>query len=173
MKHTIMTEKFVREGRHVPEEFLPDPLTQIHVSEAAQTKVISLRTHDTLESVRAWLSEGSLQSKHHGYPVLTADGQLKGVVLRSELLDVTHQASQTVETLITREPVTIGPNANLRDALELMAREDVGRLVVKSQGNPYLLGILTHEDIHVSYRRRLPGSEPRERVLRFSEMIRK
>jgi CBS domain-containing protein len=46
---------------------------------------------------------------------------------------------------MTRTPVTIGPDAPVRKALQVMIRKDIGSLVVVKRGKP--IGIITERDV--------------------------
>src|SRR6185312_14168525 len=64
MKYTIMTEKFVRAGMRVPEEFLPDFLSHAHVEDAMVERVVTLRGEDSVETARVWFSSPSVETQH-------------------------------------------------------------------------------------------------------------
>ena len=54
--------------------------------------------------------------------------------------------SITVDKLIKREPIVISENATVRDAVNLMARENVGLLViVNNAGKP--IGVISERDV--------------------------
>ena len=54
--------------------------------------------------------------------------------------------SFTVDKIIRREPLVINENARIKDAVELMSRENVGLLViVDSAGKP--IGVISERDI--------------------------
>jgi CBS domain-containing protein len=46
---------------------------------------------------------------------------------------------------MTRKPVTIGPDAPVRKALQVMIKKDIGSLVVVKRGKP--VGIITERDV--------------------------
>ena len=54
-------------------------------------------------------------------------------------------AKLTVDKIMTREPVTISPNAIIRDAAKLMLQHKIGGLPVVEHGK--LVGIITESDI--------------------------
>ena len=59
-----------------------------------------------------------------------------------------HMARLRIRELIRRSPITIFPDASLRDAANEMIRNDVGRLVVVERGNSRkAIGIVTRSDL--------------------------
>ncbi len=106
-----------------------------------------------------------------GLPVVSADGTLLGVVsegdfLRRHELDTERKRSwlleflaspgkmadeyvqshgRRVEDVMTVKLITVGPEATLREAVDIMSRRQVKRLPVVSDGK--LVGILTRRDV--------------------------
>ena len=55
-----------------------------------------------------------------------------------------------VQDVMTRNPASISPGATIREAAQLMQREDTGILpVVESEGTKRLVGVLTDRDIAI------------------------
>jgi acetoin utilization protein AcuB len=87
------------------------------------------------------------------------DGKLVGIITREDLLKVSPSAATTlsvwelnyvlskltVKDAMTREPITIGPEATIEEAALLMRTKDIGALPVVDNGN--LVGIITESDI--------------------------
>jgi len=163
MRTTIMTEKIVRRGVGVPDEFLPDALDQIPVHSAMSRNVVSLPVDRTLEEVRAWLAAGLPGSSHQGFPVVDAAGVVRGVVTRRDLLGAAPGATRMGE-LATREPVVVHPDDTLRAAADCMTLASVGRLpVVSREATPRLLGIVSRSDLLAAHRLRLRDARERRR----------
>ena len=85
-------------------------------------------------------------SKHLGFPVVERD-TLVGIVT---LADVNRSSSidreaMQVRDIMTREPVTLPPEAPVIDALRIMSAQDFGRIPVVRDGK--ILGIVTRTDI--------------------------
>jgi CBS domain-containing protein len=51
--------------------------------------------------------------------------------------------------IMTKDPVTVTPNATVREAARLMQREDTGILPVVEEGTKKLLGVITDRDIAI------------------------
>ena len=78
--------------------------------------------------------------------MVDAAGRVIGLLTRRDLL--AGGAVGDLRALIKRSPVIVYPESSLRQALDLMLRASVGRLVVVERANPRIpLGILTRSDI--------------------------
>lgn len=56
-------------------------------------------------------------------------------------------AKLTVDKLMTRDPLTIAPDASIREAARLMMENKIGGLPVVDPGSGALVGIITESDI--------------------------
>ncbi len=168
MRNTIMTEKIARRGVRVPSEYAADYLDQVTVGTACARDVFSLRADQTLAEVRRWLSEGTPEAQHQGFPVVDASGKVCGVLTRRSLLDPQWHYTLTVGELVTRPPVTVKESHSLREAADHMVAEQVGRLIVVSQSAPHrLVGILTRGDILSAHARRLREARLKDRHIKL------
>lgn len=156
MRHTIMTEKIARRGVRVPAEYAADYLDRILVRDACTRDVVTLRAEQSLEEVRAWLDGGGAEAKHQGFPVVDAQGALRGVVTRRDLLDRHLSGGHTVGALVKRPALVVREDHSLREAADHMVEADVGRLVVLSaDGEHRMAGIVTRGDLLAAHARRL------------------
>ncbi|MGC1548353.1 MAG: chloride channel protein [Rhodanobacter sp.] len=156
MRNTIMTEKIVRRGVRVPSDYAADYLDQIYVRDACSREVVSLRADQSLSEVRQWLGAGSASAKHQGFPVLSDNNQLLGVVTRRDLLDPTTSDDATVGSLVRRSLLAVQEHHTLREAADHMVEADVGRLVVLSKDDPSrMVGMLTRGDLLAAHAQRL------------------
>jgi H+/Cl- antiporter ClcA len=162
MRHSIMTEKIARRGVRVPNEYGVDFLEQVLVRESATRNVDSLQADDRIETVRSWLSAGGKHAVHQGFPVVDADGRLIGVVTRRDLLDGQEPGDRRVRDLVRRPPAVVFEDHSLREAADLMVREDVGRLPVVTREHPdRMVGIVTRSDLLAAHGKRLRATEHR------------
>src|SRR3546814_5549127 len=90
MRNTIMTEKIARRGVRVPSEYAADHLQLVTVGEACSRDVVSLKTSDDLGMIRHWMASGRPEAQHQGFPVIDANGQVRGVITRRDLIDPSH-----------------------------------------------------------------------------------
>jgi chloride channel protein, CIC family len=92
MRRSILTEKISRRGYHLSREYATDPLEIIFVREAMRTNIVALPDSLVLQDIAQILQkEGSQTGKlQRLYPVLTAEGRLRGVVTRNDLQNFQH-----------------------------------------------------------------------------------
>jgi CBS domain-containing protein len=165
MKHTIMTEKLSRRGTRVPAEYAADDFDQILVRTVATADVTVLPATMTAAEARAWIARGEPGAAHQGFPIVTAQRRLVGVLTRRDLLSAAGD-SRTLAELIRRPPTICYDDSTLREAADHMVNHDVGRLPVMSRHNPsQLVGIVTRSDLLKAHRRRITAATERTTVL--------
>lgn len=148
MKNTIMTEKIARRGIRVPSEYSADFFDRVLVRETCNRNIITLPADQSLQSVRDWIASGHPDAQHQGFPVVDSQGTLLGVVTRRDLLNGKKGEADRVRDLIQRPPVIVFEHSTLREAINHMVRENVGRLpVLKSPGEGHVVGMLTRGDL--------------------------
>ena len=87
MKRSILTEKVARRGYHVSREYAVDPLELLSVGDVMTTPVVTIPASLTARELLGTYFLGDSSTKHQGYPVVDADGNLLGVITRSNLLE--------------------------------------------------------------------------------------
>src|SRR5699024_2242130 len=130
MPNTIMTEKLVRRGVNVPDEYSADPNENIKVGTVCSRNLLTLQGSQKLTEVRDWLLSGIPDSQFQGFPVLDDSGRLRGLVTRRTLLALENSAEDSVAALIKRPPVTVREKDSLHAAIVLMVRNNTDRLLV-------------------------------------------
>jgi len=171
MKHTIMTEKIARRGVQVP-DYAADFLEQISVREVASSQVVSLQANQTLAEIRAWIAQRGPGSTHHGFPVVDQRHRLVGLVSQRDLLDLTEPDLKRVGELVRGPFVVAFKDNSLRQAIDLMAREGLGRVPVVERDNPgQLVGILSDSDIRSAIRAWLEESQQVKQTLRWRAFL--
>jgi H+/Cl- antiporter ClcA len=166
MQHSIMTEKIERRGVRVPSEYGIDMFEKILVRESANYEVVSLGSRQTLWEVRKWISSGKPGSGHQGYPVINGKGVLTGVVTRRDINGSRLSNTATISELVKRPPVTIYEDDTLREAIDLLAENGIGRLPVVIRSNPgKVVAILTRSDIITANKKRLDDATRSEKSL--------
>jgi H+/Cl- antiporter ClcA len=156
MRNTIMTEKIVRRGVHVPNEYVSDFLAYATVGAYASKPVTTLDGERSAESVAAWLDSGEPGAGHQGFPVVDAAGNLLGVVTRRNFRG--ELTGKSVAEMIAKKPVVVGEGESLRDAANAMIRHALGRLPVVDRGGK-VIGMITRSDLLAAQTRKLDESE--------------
>lgn len=116
--------------------------------------VSAIMTHDCV------CVDGSLNSaqnleklgtrKHHGYPVINAEGALCGMITHHEMLEhVEHGLDDPLAKLVLEQKlVAVNPDTSIRAVAAQLIKEDVLQVPVVSQkDSTKLLGIVTLHDI--------------------------
>jgi CBS domain-containing protein len=88
------------------------------------------------------------EKKLRRLPVVDDDGQLVGIVVERDLLVAAMRYLQSrveVGDLMTRNVVTVGPDADLNEVARTMLERKIGGLPVVEHGR--LVGIVTESDI--------------------------
>lgn len=117
-------------------------LQDLTVADAMTSPVITVPPGVPLSEV----IEMMYDTRHLGFPV-EENGRLQGIVTLNDIhaIPSVDREAMQVQDAMTRKLVTLGPRQALTDALRLMARHDIGRIPVVSDGE--LEGIITRTDI--------------------------
>ncbi|MFQ5815139.1 MAG: chloride channel protein [Candidatus Hydrothermarchaeaceae archaeon] len=124
-------------------------LEKINVRDAMKREVSTALPESNIESVFELIRA----KRHSGYPVVK-DGELVGIVTLQDVEKVSEgdREGKKVEDIMSKELITIHPEATLEDALQILMKHDIGRLlVVDPREARKLLGILTKYDIIREY----------------------
>jgi len=128
-----------------------DLLDTVRVGDAMTADPMVARLHTTLAELQGMLDRG----RHHGLPVVDADGRLLGVVTVTDVVRAGGPSDQVlVENAMTPKPVTVTPSTTASEALERMAALGVGRIPVVDDGETRnLVGMFRREDAVNAYHR--------------------
>jgi CBS domain-containing protein len=116
------------------------------------SNVISVRGDDTLSEAIRLLADSHVS----GLPVVDSAGRVIGVVSSSDILQAEAETTELselrrlraetlVEEVMTRKPLLISPEADLREAAQQMLYAEVHRLFVEAEGT--LVGVISQSDI--------------------------
>ena len=159
MRSSIMTEKLARRGTPVRTEYTADFLDRVSVSDAATRDVITLNENMALTDVIDWLSTRGPGTTHQGFPIVSDDGDLVGVVTRRDLLDPASNETMPIRNLVTRPAAVVFEDNTLREAADHMVHEKVGRLPVVARSAPRrVTGIISRSDLLDAHQRRLDAA---------------
>ncbi len=155
MRHSIMTERLARRGARIVSDYTADRLQETAVGSVATAKVLTLEADRSLATVREWLASRAPGTTHQGFPVLDDGGELLGVVTRRDLLDEMQLGERRVRDVVKRPVAVVFDDSSLREAVEHMVGEGVGRLPVVTRTAPRrLVGIITRSDLLTAQGRR-------------------
>lgn len=154
MENTIMTEKIARRGVKTPTSYEPDILEKISVRQMVSNNELVLSADTTVNDVRVWLKRETEYQRNY-YVVADAEGHFVGIVSSSNLFGLHHNSNVPVASLIKRKPVSIADTGSLREAVEIMANENVDVLPVINHQNNQIAGLLTYKDIIGAYKYQL------------------
>ena len=154
MRDTIMTEKIARRGIAAQTQYSVDFMDQLMVRDAANSHVTCLSASDTVGAVRKRFFSKDRPLHHHGFPVLDDQHKLAGFVTTRDLVRPDISDLQRVGDVATVPPIVISAQRSLREADMLMARHNIGRLIVVPEDQPQkVAGILTRSDLLSAHRR--------------------
>ncbi len=164
---SIMTEKLARRGLHIHQDYEPDVLQQVQVSETMSTDVPTVRGDVTVAELAARITARDPQlSRHQGWPIVDGQGKLTGIITRSDLVHALEQdptGAMPIREAGSRGLVVTYPDELLYDAAEKMLRHNVGRLPVVDRTDPTkLVGYLGRSGIMAGRLRRLEEEHVRE-----------
>ena len=174
MRHSIMTEKIARRGLRVSADYSADTLASIPVREAASPEAVCLEGEQTVEEVRQWIASGQPGSAHSGFPLVDRERNVLGVITRKDLTGDKAGPTTPVARLIRRAPVLIAEDASVREAIDLMVAEGVGRLPLVNRERPArVTGIVTRSDLLDVYGKRLRENTRLHRTINLPRLARK
>jgi CBS domain-containing protein len=122
------------------------------VAELMWTKLETVGPDDTVGEAVGILAESHV----YGLPVTDPRGRLLGVISASDVLRATAECATpeerdrlfmetTVRELMTPQPVTIKPEADVREAAQQMLYLDIHRLFIEEDGK--LAGVISQSDV--------------------------
>ena len=140
-KASIMTEKLIRRGLRIHQDYEADVLQQMSVSEtmdhAAPTLPASMPVSELAERIARHEPE---VSRHQGMLLLDAESKLVGIITRGDILRALDQDSSGAMSLLeagSRKVLVTYPDETLHDAAAKMLRNNIGRLPVVDRKDPH------------------------------------
>lgn len=116
------------------------------VSQLMSGNVISVSPDDTAANAARLISKNNIGS----LPVCMSDGKIRGIVTDRDIVTRCIAPESDPETtrvreIMTRGIISIAPDADVREAAQLMAGEQIRRLPVTNEGK--VIGILSLGDM--------------------------
>lgn len=151
LENTIMTEKISRRGVKTPHEYHSDMLDHLQVKEVLQEHRTVISDATTIEEARSFLMKSKNEQQNY-YIIANVNGEFRGIVSSSNLFSLHHKVEARVDSLIKRNPISITNEHTLKQAVMLMAKENVDVLPVTTDPERKMTGILSYNDVLQAYR---------------------
>jgi CIC family chloride channel protein len=164
---SIMTEKLVRRGLRIHQDYEADMLQQMSVSQTMDRDVPFVSGDVWLVDLADRIARRDPEVTRHQALVITdSDGKLTGIITRADIfraLEKDSTQSMTVLEAGTRNVVVTYPDESLHNASAKMLRNNVGRLPVVDRSDPYrVVGYLGRQGIMAARLHRLEEEHVRE-----------
>lgn len=145
-KESIYTVRLEKAGIHFQHDRHQSALDSTNVEEVMSREVDCVQCSMTVGE-----AFGYMQDQHHnGFPVIDADGDVVGVLTRTDVSRLMHEGrgAEPLEGVVSGLLITCYPQDPLHKARDRMYSEDIGRLlVVDPSDRRRVVGILTRSDI--------------------------
>jgi chloride channel protein, CIC family len=166
-KSSIMTEKLARRGMRIHTDYETDVLQQVSVGEVMDRDLPVISSDMCVgELAESIARRDPAVSKHEGLLILDADGNLEGIITRSDILRAFEKDSDGKMSVLdagTRDVVVTHPDELLHDAAAKMLRRNIGRLpVVERAQLTRVVGYLGRQGVMAARLRRLDEEHVRE-----------
>jgi CIC family chloride channel protein len=152
-KESIYTLKLTRRGIDLEKLRSADFMGSITVSDVMVKDVITFK-----ETIAVKDAETNIRSyaeyRHRGFPVLSKEGNLVGMVTRKDIGEALIGGKQymPIQDIMTTDIATCYPDDTLKTALEKLGEKDVGRIpVIERENQRHLIGLITRENIIAAY----------------------
>ena len=164
---SIMTEKLVRRGLRIHQDYEADMLQQMSVSQTMDPNVPAVPGDMWLVDLADRIARRDPEvSRHQALFIMGGDAKLAGVITRGDVfraLDEDSTQSLTVLDAGTRNVVVTYPDEALHDASAKMLRHNIGRLPVVDRKDPgHVVGYLGRHGIMAARLHRLDEEQVRE-----------
>jgi H+/Cl- antiporter ClcA/predicted transcriptional regulator len=151
MENTIMTEKIARRGVKTPDSYEPDILEKILVAQVMEKNGLVISEDNNVQEVIDWLNKEPDYSSNY-FIISNIDSEYKGILSTSNLFSRHHKPDMLIGSLVKRKHISVGINSNLKNAVEIMANENIDVLPVLSNENNNIIGIVSYQHIISSYK---------------------
>ncbi|HEX5024829.1 MAG TPA: chloride channel protein [Agriterribacter sp.] len=161
MENTIMTEKIVRRGVKIPNDYEFDVLEKLTVEQVFDNNGMIISEENSIQEVREWLSQEQDYLTNY-FIISDNEGSYKGILSASNLFGNHHAPENGIGSLVKRKNIYARNSDTLRTAVETMAKENVDVLPVVSNDNNSILGILSYRDIIATYKHNMAEHEKKQ-----------
>lgn len=162
---SIMTEKLARRGLHIHQDYEPDVLYQMRVSETMSDDTSTIPAEVKVAELAEKMANGG-QLRHQALPIVDGDNKLIGIITRGDVVRALAQdpaGNMPVREAGSKTLVVTYPDELLSEAAEKMLRNGVGRLpVVSRDDSNKLMGYLGRSGIMAARLKRMEEEHVRE-----------
>jgi Zn-dependent protease/CBS domain-containing protein len=129
-------------GEEQRETTISEALEGLTVGQIMTSPVSTVTTDTTVRQ----MVDKMMTEKHLGYPVVEG-GKVVGIITLQDIQKVpsSEQGSVLVEQLMTREVISLQPDAPVMEALQAVTRNNIGRIVIMDRGQ--IAGIISRSDL--------------------------
>lgn len=166
-KASIMTEKLIRRGLRIHQDYEADVLQQMVVAETMDREAPTLAAEVPVSELAERIARHDPEvSRHQGLLLMDAENKLSGIITRGDILRALDQdpsgAMSALDAGSHRVIVTY-PDETLHDASAKMLRNNIGRLpVVDRKDHRRVVGYLGRPGIMAARLHRLDEEHVRE-----------
>jgi len=166
LPRSILTEKVVRRGRHILQEYGVDPLDLIPASSIMERNVESLSATMTIDQTRRFFEE---EARHRVYPVVDEDQRPLGMASRADVLRWIVEGRDGVatlgEVLSDASLLLARPDDMLSRIADLMMEMGEGRVLIVDPQRRTLIGLITRKALLSARAMHRSGEAERRRFL--------
>jgi chloride channel protein, CIC family len=163
---SIMTEKLVRRGLRIHQDYETDVLRQVAVAETMDRDVPKIPATMLVGELATRIAKHDPGVSHQGLFIVDAEGKLEGLITRGDVLRALDQdpsGSLSVLEAGSRELIVAFPDETISEASDKMLQNNIGRLPVVERSNPRkLIGYLGRQGVMAARLRRLHEEHVRE-----------
>lgn len=158
LKRSILTEKIARRGLHISQEYGIDPFDLARISDVMVREVDTVPATMTIAAAIDFFTGDPMDEavRHRAYPVVDAQGVLRGMVSRADVLAWTCEpgladsdpATTPLADLVSDASLAVvHPEDLVGAAADLMAHNEIGRLPVTDRASGRLVGLVARKDL--------------------------
>lgn len=171
MKTSIMTEKIVRKGVNIPDEYVPDLLETVTVGEVCNRNITLILETQNLRQIREQLHEEHVDDIPHSFPVIDENGYFVGSLNWKEIYERRLPEETPSGEIALKNKHVVPSDITLENALDLLVRSQMEAIpVVDKKGK--VIGQLNHKDVLEIHKIRMEEQKIQEQSFRFSGLDR-
>jgi CIC family chloride channel protein len=164
---SIMTEKLLRRGLRVHQDYETDVLSQARVSDTMEQELPAISSDTTVGALAERIAQHDpAVARHEALLILDKAGKLAGIITRGDLLralDKDSSGAMTVQQAGSTRVVVAYADELVSEAAAKMLRNDIGRLPVVDRADPRkVVGYLGRSGVMAARLRRFHDEHVRE-----------